>query len=1104
MTTHGKSHMGPILPPWRGPQLFLALRTIVIGGMLVEGKDGKVPAGAIAAAVAVIVVIAAFIVLMPKPSAPTVDEPPSAPQGLSAVPGDRMVSLSWKAPAHSGSTAVKNYRVYRGGAAGAESFLAEVGTMLTYNDSGLTNGQVYYYKVSAANSVGEGQRSGEANAMPNGSASAPSEPRNLQARAASAQVSLTWDPPASTGGSPVTNYRVYRGSAPGQETLLIELGDTSGYTSTGLINGQTYSFTVSAKNMAGEGPRAPSVNATPASGPTAPSAPLGLTATPGTGNIMLSWHPPADEGGSQITAYSVYRSTASGSEILLVPLENVTGYTDSGLLMGYRFYYQVSARNAIGEGPRCAEISGQPLSKPGAPGNLRAVAGLGNVSLAWDPPSSDGGSAVLSYIIYRGTASGCETFLVISDTSATYFDQTVINGTPYYYTVSATNAQGEGPRSPEASATPQSSFATPSAPLGLSAVPGDGSVALSWEAPASEGGAPVSAYNVYRNGSLLTTLGVVLAHTDTGLANGVSYSYGVSASNSLGEGPRSAQVSATPATLPDAPAGLTALISNRNVTLSWQAPGSDGGAPVTGYAIFRNGTLLATVGTDLTYRDSTVTNGLAYGYKVAAVNRVGQGPFTAEVTATPAPNQVTFALGGTGTDGGRDIGTDASGNIYETGFFSGTVNFDPSGSAGLVSAGNTDVFVAKYDFNGKYLWAFGAGGTGPDQPCAITVEGSGAFVIAGSFSGTADFDPGAGVAALTSRGDIDAFVASYSADGNYRWAHSFGGSGADEANDVSEDSSGGCYVTGYFNGTVSFDPSGSGHASTSNQSADAFVLSYDATGAYRWHFAFGSVQDDAGTAITAYPNGTFFVAGFFNGSVDFDPGAAVNVTNSSAYRDIFLALYDGAGNYIWAGAMGGGGNDTVAVGGITLDGPGSVYMTGSFEGTADFLPTNITANIASSGGTDGFVAEYAPFGEYKWAFAVGGPLDDGGSRVVVDATGNFYVTGYFRGTANFDPSSVLPPITAAGTGGAGDLFLAKYGPGGLLTWVLGFGAAVSGSDKLSSGAAVCLDIGGNVLVTGSFYGGPVDFDPTAGTTNLTSAGLADIFVARYDGDGKPA
>ena len=156
MTTHGKSHMGPILPPWRGPQLFLALRTIVIGGMLVEGKDGKVPAGAIAAAVAVIVVIAAFIVLMPKPSAPTVDEPPSAPQGLSAVPGDRMVSLSWKAPAHSGSTAVKNYRVYRGGAAGAESFLAEVGTMLTYNDSGLTNGQVYYYKVVAFSLVGDG------------------------------------------------------------------------------------------------------------------------------------------------------------------------------------------------------------------------------------------------------------------------------------------------------------------------------------------------------------------------------------------------------------------------------------------------------------------------------------------------------------------------------------------------------------------------------------------------------------------------------------------------------------------------------------------------------------------------------------------------------------------------------------------------------------------------------------------------------------------------------------------------------------------------------------------------------------------------------------
>jgi fibronectin type 3 domain-containing protein len=1058
----------------------------------------------VAIVVAVVVVLAAVALLAPRPSAPSLDIPPSAPQNLGAAPGDGTVTLTWQAPKDRGSSAIKNYRVYRGTMAGGESYLTELGNVLTTIDKGLTNGQTYYYKVTAVNSMGEGPRSTEAAATPGGALSAPSEPRNLQSRAGNAQVSLTWDMPASTGSSPVTNYRVFRGPAAGQEAFLVELGSSTGYTSTGLVNGQTYFFTVSAKNAAGEGPRAAPVNATPTSGATVPSAPLGLTATPGTGNISLNWQAPADDGGSQITGYSVYRSTVSGGEMLLVPLENVTGYIDSNLLAGYKFYYQVSARNARGEGPRCAEVGSQPLSKPGAPGNLRALAGLGNVSLAWDAPASDGGSPILSYIIYRGSSPGGETFLVISDSSTAFVDRTVINGTHYFYTVSATNAQGEGPQSAEANATPQSSFDTPSTPRNLSAVPGNGSVALSWDSPLSEGGAPVSAYNLYRNGSLLTVLGVVQAYTDQGLANGIAYSYEVSASNSIGEGSRSPPVSVTPAILPDAPTGLTAIPSNRNVTLGWQAPGWDGGAPVTGYVIFRNSALLANTGTGLAYRDSTVDNGVSYAYRVAAVNRVGQGPFTAEVSATPEEKPVTFAVGGAGNDGGVDIGTDSQDDVYVTGYFSGTVNFDPAGSASLASVGDTDIFVAKYDFEGKYIWAFGIGGAGPDLVHALQVEPSGAVVIAGSFSGTADFDPGGGVAILTSNGDVDGFVARYSADGNYIWARSFGGSSSDSANDLGLDSAGNLYVTGSFCGTVSFDPSGSGHVSVSNQSTDAFVLSFDGNGAYRWHFAFGSVEQDAGTAIAVYSNGTFFVAGYFNDSVDFDPGAAVNVTNSSGYLDIFLALYSGAGDYVWAGAMGGGGNDTPAVGGITLDGPGSVYLTGSFEGVADFLPTNISANIAGNGGTDAFVAEYGPFGEYKWAFAVGGPLDDGGSGLVVDGMGNIYLTGYFRGTAAFDPTSVQPPITATGTGGAADVFLAKYSPGGLLTWVYGFGAAVSGTDKVSSGAAVCLDVGGNVLMTGSFYGGPVDFDPTAGTKILTSAGLADIFVARYDGDGKPA
>ena len=1069
-----------------------------------RGRSGKAPVAAMIVVAVVVIVIMAGILMLPKPTEPRLDQPPSAPMNVQAAPGDQVVTLSWQPPADNGTSAVQKYRVYRGTGAGALSMIRELGTLLSYIDGGLTNGQAYSYRVSAVNSVGEGTRSTPVAATPGAAAGVPSEPRNLAARPGNTQVALTWDPPANTSGAPITAYRIFRGNASGSEAFFTETGSATGYTCTGLTNGQTYYFQVSARNLAGEGPRSAEASATPAGGPTVPSEPRNLTYVPGASNVTLNWEPPASDGGSMITGYSVYRGTAPGTLLLLAPIENLTTYIDAGLLPDVTFYYQVSARNALGNGARTPELSAMPLSKPTQPLGLSAVAGLGSVSLSWSPPARTGGSPILHYILYRGTAAGGESFLVMLDTVLAHVDSGLVNGTTYYYQVSASNAQGEGARSVEASATPQASFDKPSAPRDLVATGGDAKVDLSWSAPANEGGAPVSKYTVYRNGTLLVELGVVTLHTDAGLDNGGTYSYEVSASNSLGEGPRSLAAAATPAALPGAPTALSAVPSNHNVSLSWQAPASDGGAPVTGYAVFRDGAPLVSSGTETTYRDGTVTNGQTYTYKVAAQNRVGQGPFSNEATATPDLRPVAFSAGGTGTDAGADIGTDSLANIYVTGYFTGTVDFDPgSGVHELTSAGDTDIFVAKYDVDGNYLWAFRVGGNGADCARAIRVEGDGTVWIAGWFSLVADFDPGAGTAALASFGDTDSFAARYSSDGSYSWAAGWGGSGKDVALDISADSDGNSYITGHFEGTVDFDTGAGTAPSTSRGSFDAFVLSLGPGGAYRWHLTLGSVQTDSGMAIQAYANGTFWLSGYFNESVDFDAGPDTNLTNSSGYTDVFLARYNSSGGFLWAGAIGGPENETPAVGGLTFDGPGNVYLTGSFTGLCDFQPTNMSANVPSNGANDAFIAEYDPTGEYRWAYGAGGTGDDYGERVAVDDSGNIYWTGRFTGTqVDFDLTLDTKYLDAFGTGGASDIFLAKYMPGGILVWAYNFGAPVSGP-MLSSGWSICVDVNGNIVTTGQFYGS-VDFDPTAGTKTLTSAGDADIFVVRLDEDGKPA
>jgi fibronectin type 3 domain-containing protein len=295
------------------------------------------------------------------------------------------------------------------------------------------------------------------------------------------------------------------------------------------------------------------------SAPTAPTAPQSLAATAGSGSVTLTWVAPASDGGAAITGYNIYRGTSPGSESATPIAANVSaaGFTDSGLVNGTTYYYKVAAVNSAGTSGQSNEAFATPqlvqASVPSAPQGLTAAGGNSSVQLSWSAPATDGGSAITGYDVYRGTSAGGEssTPVAANVTGRSFTDTGLVNGTAYFYIVTAVNAVGISAHSGEASATPQATV--PSPPLALTASAGNATVTLAWSVPAADGGSAITGYDVYRGTSAGGESSTPVAanvtgrsFTDTGLVNGTTYFYTVAAVNGVGVSAKSAEMSATP------------------------------------------------------------------------------------------------------------------------------------------------------------------------------------------------------------------------------------------------------------------------------------------------------------------------------------------------------------------------------------------------------------------------------------------------------------------------------------------------------------------------------------------------------------------------------
>ena len=597
---------------------------------------------------------------------------PGPPTGLTAVGGNMAVVLQWTAPVDDGGQTITDYRIDVSNDAVAWDSLAAVnGLITTYTHAGLQPGSTRRYRVSAVNSVGTGQPSSSATGKVVGSLTLPGAPTSLTATANGlTEIHLSWTAPSDTGSSAITGYRIQVSSDAGTNwsNLVSNTSSTATtYEHSGLPAGTSRHYRVSAINANGTGPHSNVAQATTDGDTTVPGAPTSLTPTAnGSTEIHLSWTAPSDTGSSAVTGYRIEVSSDAGtnwSDLVSNTTSTATTYEHSGLPAGSTRHYRVSAINAQGTGSpssiaQATTDEATTSTVPGAPTNLTAAAdGSTTIRLSWAAPTDIGSSAITGYRIEVSNDGGVNWGDLTANTNSTvttYRHTGLQPGSTRHYRVSAINAAGTG--SPSGMEMGGTEATVPGAPTNLVAIAsGQSQLNLSWNAPGSDGGSPITGYRieVSENGGsawstlVENTLLTGTTYTDSGLSAATTRHYRVSAINAAGTGPASNVAQATTsATVPDAPTELKATANGAlQITLSWKAPGSDGGSPVTGYRILvwqpedaNWSTLVDNTGLpSTTYTHMNVLPASTWHYRVLAINAAGVSPESNTAIATTEP-----------------------------------------------------------------------------------------------------------------------------------------------------------------------------------------------------------------------------------------------------------------------------------------------------------------------------------------------------------------------------------------------------------------------------------------------------------------------------------
>lgn len=475
-------------------------------------------------------------------------------------------------------------------------------------------------------------------------------------------------------------------------------------------------------------------------------------------------------------------------------------------------------------------------------------------------------------------------------------------------------------------------------------------------------------------------------------------------------------------------------------------------------------------------------------YKTFVCALILIGGMHSAVSAQDVAFEFVQGLGGTLEENASGVALDGAGNIYLSGFFEGTTDFDPgAGSVTRTSAGMYDGFVAKYDSAGALQWVHSFGSTNVDYCFGLKADAGGNVYVTGTFLGTVDFDPGAGDASVTAVSAFsEAFVLKLDTDGNFVWVKIISGPRSEIGISLELDGAGNIYTFGQFGNTPDFDPGAGVFNLTSVNPSDLYVQKLDSAGNFDWAVGIAGTIRDFGRFLAVEPSGDLFVTASFQGTVDVDPGAGVVSYVSAGGNDAFLLKLDASGAYQWAHRFGDAGEDDGLS--VAIDSAGNVIAAGTYQGTVDFDPLAGVVNLDSFSARSIYVAKYSPIGAFDWAGGFTG-MDDGFAYgLTVDSSDGVIVVGSFEGTADFDPASAT--AASATSIGDEDFYMTKLTSAGTWKWT-----EQRGTLGRELGGTIITDGAGSLFTTG-LYSNTLDFDTSASATNLTAVGSFDTFIMK--------
>lgn len=487
----------------------------------------------------------------------------------------------------------------------------------------------------------------------------------------------------------------------------------------------------------------------------------------------------------------------------------------------------------------------------------------------------------------------------------------------------------------------------------------------------------------------------------------------------------------------------------------------------------------------------------------------------------PIPFHWAKSTGSSGYDNANKNIADSYGNTYVTGSFEGTVDFNPgSGVTNLTSTGAKDAYIQKFSPNGDLLWARSIGGALIQAGTAVNIDFNGNVYWVGSFEGTSDLNPNAGINNATSQGKNDIFIVKLDQNGFFYWGKSFGGTEIETARAVKVDNSGGVNIVGGFKGTVDFDPGSNvfNITSTKNNGVftyDGYVLKINSNGALTWVKAIQGIGDISISGVEAWNSSDIVCSGNFTETADFDPNAGVLNLSSAGSYDACMFKMSGTGTIIWAKRFGNTSYDDAPD--LAIDLEQNVYLIGTYSAYAggpsgvassyslsiDLDPNSGVVNNPGTASSNLYIVSLDKNGFYRWDYTLAPtspnyPKSIYGFSIDVEICGNVYFTGALVGSVDADPGvgvNNLSNLSSSNT----SLILGKLNTSGMYIGAVNVG----GNGAKIFTTFVSTDYYGNAYVSGS-YNKTVDFDPGNSTFNLspvnvsgTSTPSNDAFHAKY-------